>query len=66
MRFSCLVLESIRTEDERDFEDFREIKRIAHEYFKRLGFYIYKLEPRSSQDKVALRIIHLLHLPEKP
>ena len=35
---------------------------MAQDYFKRLGFEVYKLEPGSGNEKVALRILHALNL----
>jgi hypothetical protein len=65
MRFSSSLLVPVVKGDESDFEDFRKTERMAQDYFKRLGFEVHKLEPRSDSDKVALRILHSLNLSEK-
>ena len=63
MRFSSSLLVPVINGDEGDFEDFRKTERMAQDYFKRLGFEVYKLEPGSGNEKVALRILHALNLP---
>ena len=62
MRFSSSLLVPVINRDEGDFEDFRKTERMAQDYFKRLGFEVYKLEPGSGNEKVALRILHALNL----
>ena len=65
MRFFSSLLVPVKSGDEGNFEDFRKTERMAQDYFKRLGFKVYKLEPGSGNEKVALRILHSLNLPEK-
>ena len=65
MRFSSSLLIPVKNADESDFEDFRKTERMAQDYFKRLGLEVYKLEPGSGNEKVALGILHSLNLPEK-
>jgi hypothetical protein len=55
----------VKSGDEGNFEDFRKTERMAQDYFKRLGFKVYKLEPGSGNEKVALGALHSLNLPEK-
>ena len=65
MRFSSSLLVPVINGDKGDFEDFRKTERMAQDYFIRLGFEVHKLEPGSSNEKVALRILRSLNLPEK-
>ena len=64
MRFSSSLLVPVKRGEECDFEDFRKTEKMAQDYFKRIGFESHKLEPGSGNDKVALRILHSLNLPE--